>query len=242
MRAAGLGLITAMSMGCATVESTFVESIPASEVSTITVDLEKGDFTYVGMATGNIDINGRTYGHGTSQERAEERQEGTLWNIGLEGRTLQLMGRTDAYLAGVDFDVMGPTVLNTAVVVNDGDAIIDNLYGTIVVEAESISATNVAGYVDLTATFGDIHADLSPVKGEHIRIEAESGNVTLWLPWGLDYDLQVWGDPNYEMVIDDLGFGWHTAAPGYFAAQAGMASTKVDVYANGGSVRIHTYW
>jgi hypothetical protein len=231
-----------MATGCATVESTFTESIPAETVSTIVVDIEKGDFTYQGMRTDLIDIQGRSYGHGTSEDRAEERQDGTLWNIGLQGTELQLLGRTDAYLAGVDFDVMGPMALNTVILVEDGSASVDNLYGNILVQAERISATNLAGSVDLTATFGDLYAELTPVSGEHIRVDARDGDVDLWLPWGLDYDLQVWGDPGYEMIVADLGFGWTTAAPGYFAGQAGSARTKVDVYASGGAVRIHTYW
>ncbi|MCB9742028.1 MAG: hypothetical protein H6740_05480 [Alphaproteobacteria bacterium] len=44
-----------------------------------------------------------------------------------------------------------------------------------------------------------------------IRVETQSGDVDLTLPWGLEYDMQVWGDPDYEMIVEDMG--WNRSAP-----------------------------
>lgn len=242
MNAAKMIVFATLMIGCTTVEKTFAESVPADNISVVRVDIDNGHFSYQGMATNNIDVTGRSYGYASNAERAEERQDGTTWGMTVTGAELNLSGRSDASMAGVDFSVAGPGRLNTSVYVQDGSATIDTLYGNILVDAESINARKISGNIDLVSRFGDIDAEILPNRGEMIRVEAQNGDVELWLPWGLDYDLQVWGDPEYEMVIDDLGFGWTTAAPGYFAAQTGPASTRVDVYATGGSVRIYMIW
>ena len=64
----------------------------------------------------------------------------------------------------------------------------------------------------------------------------------LALPYGLPYDLQVWGDPEYPMAIEDLGFSNMVASDAYYAARSGNGSVRVDVYASGGEVRIHHYY
>lgn len=242
MHAAKILALATLTVGCTTVEKTFAESIPADNISVVRVDLDNGHFSYQGLATNNIDVTGRAYGYASNAERAEERQGGTYWDMTVTGPELSLLGRSDANMAGVDFNVAGPGRINTSVYVHDGSASVDSLYGNILVDAESIRARQISGNVDMVARSGSVNAEIIPNRGEVIRVEAQNGDVELWLPWGVDYDLQVWGDPAHEMVVEDLGFGWSTGAPGYFAAQSGPASTRVDVYATGGSVRIYMIW
>ncbi|MFT4974382.1 MAG: hypothetical protein ACI8S6_000264 [Myxococcota bacterium] len=239
MRATALATIAALTIGCTTVETTFSDSIPAAEVSSMSVDLERGTFSYQGRSASNVLISGRTWGQASAAERAAERQETTDWAIGLTGSELTISGQSDAVLAGVDFDVVGPSWLHADIRVAHGGAIIEAVSGTVFATADTIDAAQLSGSVDLTATSGDLDAELQPRSGEWVRVEANSGDVTLWLPWGGDYDLQVWGDLDHEMIIEDLGFGWSAGAPGYFAAQSGRATTRIDVYATGGAVRIY---
>jgi len=240
MRAMWLSVGAMAAVGCTTVEKTFTESIPASDVATISVDLERGSFSYTGAPTSDILIDGRSYGSAADADRAAERQEGTDYTITLTGAELMLRGSNDAALAGVDFSVVGPPTINTSIVIDNGHVDIEDVSGAVFAVADSISVERLSGPVDLLARSGSIDAELLPRRGADIRVESQSGDITLWLPWGMDYDLQVWGDPNHEMLIEDLGFGWTTSAPGYFAGQAGPASTRIDVYASGGAVYVYS--
>lgn len=233
-----MSLFAAMTVGCTTVQTTFTETIPAADVSALSVDLEQGSLFYTGASTGEVVIDGRAYGNGRNEEKASERQDGNSWGIDLDGAALSLTGNSDAVFAGVDFDVYGPKHINADIMLRSGGAHVENISGTVAITADSIDATNLTGSASLIASYGDVDASLAPRPGSTVRVEA-NGDVTLWLPWGGDYDLQVWGDPAYEMIIEDLGFGWTTSAPAYFAGQSGPATTRVDVYATGGDVRIY---
>ena len=66
--------------------------------------------------------------------------------------------------------------------------------------------------------------------------------MVLTLPWGMDYDLQIWGDPDYPITVHDLGFSNVVEAPAYFAGLRGRGSTIVDIVVTGGSVTIYDGW
>ena len=235
-------IIAALGAGCTTASAPFAEEHSAAGVSSVRAELESGSVTYTGGAADRFLVNGQSWGQGRNPELAEERLAGNDWSVSVAGSSLMLGGSTDAGLAGVDFDVTGPGNINLSLLTSNGAVSIDNVSGFTQVTADRIDATRLRGEADLYANMGDINAQIEPMPGGSVRLEAASGDVYLDLPWGGDYDLQVWGDIDHQMVIDDLGFHWTTTAPGYFAGVAGAGTTKVDIYVTGGEVFVNQTW
>ena len=88
---------------------------------------------------------------------------------------------------------------------------------------------------------GGVQGSLSPLNSDAIYIEAND-DVTLTLPWGLEYDLQIWGDPEYSITVHDLGFASVAEAPAYFAGLRGRGTVTVDIFVTGGNVIVYDRW
>jgi hypothetical protein len=230
------------SVGCTTVQDNFTEQLSASGINMISASLDSGTLSYRGAATQDFTIDGRSWGMATKAERAEERLSGNSYAFGLDGRALVLQSQSDTGLAGVDFDITGPMAMSTEIRATDGSVELSDLSGFQQVSAERIDAERIYGGVDLLATSGSLDAEIYPGPGDAIRIETYSGDVELTLPWGGGYDIQVWGDPEYTMEVEDLGFYSAATAPAYFAGVSGNAAIRVDVFVTGGSVRIDSAW
>ncbi|MEL6347140.1 MAG: hypothetical protein AAFV53_28760 [Myxococcota bacterium] len=235
-------LLTAamMTIGCTRVESTFTEDIPASDVLSLQADLDSGGLSYRGMTTDWVTVTGEAWGSGSNVDKAEMRAAGNDWSVRTENGTLHLDSVSDAALAGVQFDVTGPHRMDVDVAVFSGDIWLNNVEGFAQLTADSITLNAFYGDVDLYTTTGMVDAEVYPTRGGWVRVES-AGDVYLTLPWGMDYDLQVWGNPDSLMVIDDLGFRYLSDAPGYFAGVSGAGSIRVDVYATG-DVYINSVW
>ena len=230
------------SVGCTTVQDTFTEQLSASGINIVSASLDSGTLSYRGAATQDFTIDGRSWGMASKAERAEERLSGNSYTYGLAGGALVLQSHSDTGLAGVDFDIMGPMAMNTAIDSSDGSVALSDMSGFQQVSARSIDVEGIYGGVDLLATSGSLDAEIYPGPGDAIRIETYSGDVELTLPWGHGYDIQVWGDPEYTMEVEDLGFYSAATAPAYFAGVSGNAAIRVDVFVTGGSVRIDSAW
>jgi len=233
---------TVFSVGCTTVQNTFTDQLSASGVSIIAAELDSGTLSYRGASTQDFTIDGRSWGMASKAERAEERLSGNTYAYGLAGSSLVLQSHSETGLAGVDFDITGPMAMSTSVDASSGSVELSNMSGFQQVSAQSIDAQDLYGGVDLLATSGSLDAEVYPGPGDSIRIETYSGDVELTLPWGQGYDIQVWGDPEYTMEVEDLGFYSAATAPAYFAGVSGNASVRVDVFVTGGSVRIDSAW
>ena len=80
--------------------------------------------------------------------------------------------------------------------------------------------------------------DVWPDAGGEVLIESSAGDTILRLPYGGAYDVEVIGDPAYEMVIEDLGFLSRFDEVGYFSGTVGDGSIRVVVYVSGGSFQL----
>lgn len=231
-----------LSVGCTTVQDTFTDQLSASGISMVSASLDSGTLSYRGVATEDFTIDGRSWGMASQAERASERLSGNTYAYGLDSGALVLQSHSDTGLAGVDFNVTGPMAMNTAIDAADGSVELSGLSGFQHVSARRVDVEGIYGGADLLATSGSLDAEIYPGPGDSIRIETYSGDVELTLPWGGGYDIQVWGDPEYAMEIEDLGFYSAASAPAYFAGVSGSASIRVDVFVTGGSVRIDSAW
>jgi len=234
--------IAALSTGCAISESRFDQKLSASGVDLVLVSVERGDFDYQGNNTQTFAIDGRSWGMAFQEETAHERQDGNASDVHTEGNTLLVSATSTSGSSGVDFYVEGPDTLSTDITLDHGDVSLANMAGYQLITADSVDLDNMVGSVDAYARSGSIDASISPGPGDVIRLEAMDGGIDLALPYGLPYDLQVWGDPEYPMAIEDLGFSNMVASDAYYAARSGNGSVRVDVYASGGEVRIHHYY
>jgi hypothetical protein len=229
-------------VGCTTVQNTFTDQLSADGIALLSADLDSGSLQYTGASTGTFTIDGRSWGMASKKERAEERLSGNAFSYGLSGDALVLSSQSDAGLAGVDFNITGPFAMSSDVDIDSGDVELSGMSGYQQLRAERIDVSDIHGSVDLLATSGSLDAEVFPGPGDSVRIESWSGDVTLTLPWGGSYDIQVWGDPEYTMAIDDLGFYSTATAPAYFAGVSGSAATRVDVFVTGGSVTVRSAW
>jgi len=208
-----------------------------------------GDLTVKGMlvSSGDVQIEGssgeslvdaRVYGFSTNADKAARNQEGVQYNINLENRVLSLDASTNYANAGVDYLVASPTTVDLALDLQNGDATLSDLTGTMVVLANEIDAENLQGKVDFTSYDGDINVEVDPTGP--VRIQT-GGNVRLIVPWGKQYNVSIWGNPESDLVVDDLGFGMVQTGPGFFAGVVGNGSLPVEIQA-GGNVYVEMRW
>ncbi|MDG1484263.1 MAG: hypothetical protein P8R54_32020 [Myxococcota bacterium] len=243
MRLSPLALLpAALLIGCTTVQDSFSDQLSASGVDVISASLDSSSLSYTGQSTEMFTIDGRSWGMATKRDRAEDRLSGNEYSYGLSGNALLLASSSDAGLAGVDFDIFGPAAMNTSLNIESGSVDLSNMIGYQQVTADRIDVTDLYGSVDLLATSGSIDAEVFPGPGDSVRVESWSGDVELTLPWGGAYDIQVWGDPEYSMLVEDLGFYSSATAPAYFAGVSGSGATRVDVFVTGGSVTVRSAW
>jgi len=229
-------------MACTTVESNFNELIPATGITEVTAQIDSGDLSYRGAPRDTFAVDGRSWGMSTQVENAERNYSSNHWNVDSTPTSLLIQSQSDYNWAGVDFDIDGPEQMNTFIETGDGLVKLQDMVGYHTVTASKITTDNLHGSVNFLATNGSSDIEIYPTAFDTIRIEALDGDVTLRLPWGQPYDLQVWGDPEYGMSIENLGFYHEVTGPAYFAATSGPATLRVDVYVTGGSFTLLEAW
>jgi len=146
---------------------------------------------------------------------------------------LDLWGRSPVSKSGVDIAVIGPSRMDVEAVLLDGTAHLYDVEGTHLVTANAVVGAGIAGDVDLYASLAGINVEVWPNDGGTVRLEA-FGDVLLALPYGLDYDIEVFADPDWGVEVTDLGFDELVIAPDYVSAETGDGSIEVDVFVSGG--------
>ena len=79
-----------MSVGCTTVQDSFSEHLSASGINVVSADMDSGAVAYTGQPTDSFIIDGRSWGMATKAERADERQDGNTYSMGLSSGALVL--------------------------------------------------------------------------------------------------------------------------------------------------------
>ena len=230
------------SMACTVVESDFTQKFPASGISTLVADVDQGDVEVQGIALMDaFHVEGRTFGYSVNSDNAERNQDANTWDVSKQGDILNLWGQSEYMGAGVDFEVRGPQAVHTSLITESGHIDVSDLVGVHYLQGDSVDVENLTGSATILAGYGGVHGSITPWSSDVVYIES-GDDVVLTLPWGMDYDLQIWGDPDYPITVHDLGFSNVVEAPAYFAGLRGRGSTIVDIVVTGGSVTIYDGW
>lgn len=229
-----------MGTACTTVESPIDTALPATQLHRVVVDVDQGDLRYSPDDRGGLRFSGRTWGRARDAEDAAARLDSVAFSARREGDAAIARGQSAGWGSGTDVDVLGPAGVDVTLETRSGTARLSGVQGHQVLRADDIEVWDAEGSFDIEAT-SSVDARLRPGRGDTVRIVA-GGDVLLALPPGLDYDLQIWGDPEHTLEVHDLGFEAATGGDGYFAAVSGPGTTRVDVQVSGGSVQVVPAW
>jgi hypothetical protein len=220
-------LLLLLAPGCTLAERTHSQSFPGAGITRVFCDNDRGSLLFSGSNPDTIELGVRTFA------RTEGGLDRVTWGAATEGDLLDLWGRTRADRAGVDFIVEGPPTQNVEAILLDGRAELVDLTGDHIVTASEIVARGQVGDVDLLATAGGIDLSARPEPGDTLILDA-AGDTFLTLPYGLDYDLEVFSDPDWGVEVTNLGFDQLDASPDYVRAVTGSGSIRIEVTVRGG--------
>lgn len=228
-----LALALATAPACSSTERTHTRSFAADEVTRVFCDSDRGDLVFSGSNPDTIELGVRVFARGATKGLAENRLDRVNWGAAATGDLLDLWGRTRTGSGGVDFVVQGPPDHDIEAILLDGKAELLDLTGDHIVTASEIVGRGLVGDLDLFATTGgiDLHAD--PEPGDTLILEA-AGETWLTLPYGLEYDLEVFPDPDWGAEVTDLGFDRLDASPDYVRATTGSEAIRIEVTVRGG--------
>lgn len=232
-----VGLLALVS-GCVTVQSTEPQQLSSEGVFFVQATVDHGDISYDGINSQELfDMRTTSWGHGSNKRKATARRDDNVHSAVVQGEVLELVG-VGGDRSGVDFDVVGPGFMHIDAVTTSGQVSLFNVEGSHIVTASSVFARGVVGDADLYADGSGIDAEIFPYADGVVQVDSINGDVDLYLPFGPEYDLTVVTDPDYEVVIEDLGFDTLILQPGLALGQAGRRLVRVDVVVTGGSVRV----
>ncbi len=227
-----VGLVPLL-VGCVNFEDPFDVTLSADGVTLVDAEIERGDFVYQGIETDEFSVEGISRGGGSSANGAKKREAGNAYSAEVDGDTLQIRARSEYNNASVDFDVLGPEVMDVVVEASAGTVLLETVDGYHVVGADSFVGEGLIGSLDLlAATSADV--EIYPYVDGVIEIEVTSGPATLALPVGGGYDIEVWGNPEYPISIAELGFYDTYFGEGYFSGQSGDGGVRVVVRVENG--------
>ncbi|MEZ4316467.1 MAG: hypothetical protein R3F61_03135 [Myxococcota bacterium] len=239
MRAVMVAAVAVLATGCARVETTFSDTVSSEGVFVFQGTTDRGTIRYDGGGIGEtFDVRGTSWATGGGKAKAERREADNQYAVSVQDRVLVASGVSFDGRAGVDFSVLGPSVMDVDILTDRGTAELFDVNGIHVVTANRVYGRGIIGDVDFFADSNGIDVEVLPFEFGSVRVESRSGDVDLYIPWGLDYDLTVVGDPEYEMVIEDLGFDTFVLEPGLAIGWRGGRSIRVDVVVTGGDVRV----
>ena len=222
--------------GCSTVTRTFDEDIPVADIARVRAEVERGEVSVVSGSPDVFQIEGRVWGRATDVDRADRNAEGNSFAVGVTDRVLDLSADSAYASAGVDFAVMGPRRVDTELSVPKGRITLEGLHGRHFSSARRIDVANTHGFLTLTATHRVV-ADLDPQPGDVIHITAEDG-IDLTLPVGLPLHLTVWGDPEQQVRVDDLGWDETIEEEDFFQGLRGDGSIRIDIVGPDADIRV----
>jgi hypothetical protein len=242
MRSLTFILISLTGSGCVTLDRDFARSVPADGATVIVGTVERGSLTYRGTGEDTFEVTGTTVGTGSSHKAACRKRKGNDWTLAVQDGVFHVQETSEYKQARVDFDIAGPPALDTDIELLRGDIDLESLVGDHLVTADYITARRLEGSVDFLSRSRGMDVDVWPDEGGSVYLESTAGSVVLRLPYGGNYDIEVIADPDYDMVVADLGFNTDYSELGYFTGVSGDGSVRVMVYVNGGSFELLESW
>jgi hypothetical protein len=233
-------IVPALMTGCVQYESEFSDTLSAAGVAIISARVDRGDISYDVGSEAQFDISGRSWGRGTmSKKTALRNQEANSYSVRIVNDGLLLDATSDYTRAGVDFRVEGPWYMDTDILTKSGTVTLEEVEGYHTVTASRIVTYRVIGDVVFIGTGMGMDVELWPYTDGYIYLESSGGTVDVYLPYGGDYDVEIWGDVEYGVTVTDLGFDQFYLAEDYFAGERGSGAITVEVYASGGAVNLY---
>lgn len=228
-------------VGCVRVEQSFEDTLSSEGVYFVQLVTDQGSVAYDGRALDEtFTFRGESIGRGDGRNKAAKREEGNSYDVRVFEDTLIASGTSQYNRASVNFELVGPGVMDTVTHAVEGRVQLENVEGVHVIDAESALLRNVVGDVDLIADGGGVDAQILPwTDVANISIISSGGDVTVGLPWGLDYDFDVIGDPDYPIIIDDLGFDTFLLDGVVGVGGRGFRTIRVHIDATGGEVQVY---
>ncbi|MCB9687295.1 MAG: hypothetical protein H6738_14180 [Alphaproteobacteria bacterium] len=240
-----LGLLAACGKG----EQVHHAVIEAAGAMDVFCDTERGDFIYVGdpdheeggPLDGTFDVTSVVWAdHGGVDKKIASVDWGVEYiadpgpATNDVGGLLDMWGRSERAHSGVDHFVTGRRDMDIELVLLDGSVELWDVRGTHLVTAEGVFGAGISGDLDLYASDYGMSLDLRPEPGDEITLQAY-GDVSLWIPYGLDLDLEVIADIDWGVTVSDLGFDDLVVLPDYVHAVKGEGTIPIRVDVEGGA-------
>ncbi|MBX2799142.1 MAG: hypothetical protein KTR31_15820 [Myxococcales bacterium] len=223
-------------VGCAQSTTVISDTLPGDGVVAVFADNDRGNFTYTGGNNdGDIDIEARLWGTGSSRSTARQRANTNDWGALVSDGLLDMWGRSSDTRTGVHLSAVGPTAVDVESVLLDGTARVSNVEGRHLISANRVEGTNIVGDVDFFALTDGMNVEVYPGAGDTVRLEA-FGDVFVQLPYGLEYDIEAFLDPRYGDEALDLGFDDYFFDVDYLSAVRGSGAIRVEIYVVDGSL------
>jgi len=225
-------------VGCARSERPVDATLSADGITSLRALVDRGDLTVHGTSDTGFVLQGTSAGMGRNETRAALHESGNRVDLSADGAAAVLTSTSVYRRAWVTLDLAGPAQLDLDLQVDRGSVDVEQVEGTHTITADRITSVQLAGSMDLHATSGGMDVDVWPADDGQVQLDSSAGDVVLRLAWGRPYDVEVIGDPAYDMQIEDLGFQGTFSEPGYFSGTVGDGSIPVSVYVNGGSFEL----
>lgn len=231
MRTVWLATIAVCAAGCVEVGFSETDRFDPSLVGLIDVDVARGDLEIAGRQGEGVLVR-RHWGRAGSESKADERARAARSEWSLEAGALVVRAPTPSGDAGVDVTVVGPVLTDLVATTGRGTIDVIDVEGVWNLEGDQIQTTALAGEGSIVTT-GPSTLEIWPYLDGVVSIDV-IGEATLVLPAFGPYDIIVAGDPNHEMLIQDLGFDVAEQGPGTFAAIREPGTVRIDVRVVGG--------
>lgn len=238
---AHLLLLTMMTLGaCARHEEPHREVVIVPPIDGVRARLDRGDFGYFGgQDDGAVTVDVVSWGRAGSRGRAKEKERTNDWGVSATADgLLEVWAVSEAKGTGVDIALTGPTEVNVNAITERGSAYLEDVLGSHVVTADEIVALGIVGEADLSAEHGSLELDIDPYTDATITLQVFKGDLFLAMPFGLDYDIEVVGDPDWGMFVTDLGFDTLYLTEEYMHAATGRGEIKVYAEVFGGTFNL----
>jgi len=223
--------------GCARFEVTHEVELPADGVFNAFLDVDRGDIVYDGTGPERaFEVAVTTWGSARSKGRAERRSANNTFGASVYEEWLDVWGRSAVARSGTDVSVAGPYIFNVEAVTQRGTVSLYDVDGYHTVTASRVEGAGVWGDVDALADGDGINLEVYPYDGSIVRLETVGDDLVVALPWGLDYDLQIFADPEYGYEVADLGFEDLVLGPDYALGTTRTGSVRVTLLASGGEI------
>lgn len=226
-------------VGCGSYTSVFTDTASSRGVFTVVASSDSGSVSYDGAALiEEFNVSGTSYASGRNRDAAERNEQLNSVDVRIENGTLLASGISGPG-GNVDFDIVGPGRIDTDLRAPRGTVRVDRVDGFHVLTGRRIIGREIVGDADIQAT-DDVDVQILPYTDVgSIRVATTGGDVSLGLPFGLDYQLNVTGNPDFEVIVEDLGFDGILSEGPVLRAWRGFETIRVDVDVRGGLLDVY---